>query len=237
MKLAIFSSICVCLLLANQSANAENLLQVYQRAKQYDAQLKAQESLHLANLEQGKQVRANLKPQATLSTDTAYTLERDTNSHQTNNGVQVNYALALAQPLYNPKLKATIAQVDAQSSQSNETLEAARQDLILRVASAYFAALQAQDNVTLAQAEQKAISHQLQQAQAYFDAGRSAITDVKEAEASHAAVQTQVITATQQLDIAQEQLRVLTGMSYSQIDAPHAICHCRFQNQSLLTHG
>ena len=65
-----------------------------------------------------------------------------------------------------------------------------------------------------AKAEKAAINRQLVQAKAYFEAGRSAITDVKEAEASDATAQAQEIAATQQLDIAREQLRVLTGSVY-----------------------
>ncbi|MBO0611361.1 TolC family outer membrane protein [Thiothrix fructosivorans] len=205
-----------------KNAHAENLLQVYQQAKRHDAQLKVQESGHLATLEQRQQARAGLRPQVNLSGNTSYAAERDSLTSKTVDGNQANYALTLGQPLYNQGVKANIAKTDALIGQSAETLESARQDLMVRVAKAYLEALQAQDNLAFAKAEKTAINRQLEQAKAYFEAGRSAITDVKEAEASDAAAQAQEITATQQLDIAREQLRVLTGGFYPALDAPRA---------------
>jgi len=55
------------LTLATQQVQAENLLQVYQQAKGYDAQFKALESDHLAILERKPQALAALKPQVGIS--------------------------------------------------------------------------------------------------------------------------------------------------------------------------
>ena len=48
-------------------AQAETLLQVYQQAKTYDAQLKSQESNYLAILENKPQVLSAKKPQVTFN--------------------------------------------------------------------------------------------------------------------------------------------------------------------------
>ena len=208
------------LALTANNAHAENLLQVYQQAKNHDAQLQAQESGHLATLEQRQQALAGFRPQVNLSGNASYAAERDSLTSKTVDGNQANYALTLDQPLYNQGVKANIAKTDALVRQSAATLDAVRQNLIVRVATAYFETLQAQDNLTFAKAEKAAINRQLVQAKAYFEAGRSAITDVKEAEASDATAQAQEIAATQQLDIAREQLRVLTGSVYPSLDVP-----------------
>ena len=208
------------LALTANNAHAENLLQVYQQAKNHDAQLQAQESGHLATLEQRQQALAGFRPQVNLSGNASYAAERDSLTSKTVDGNQANYALTLDQPLYNQGVKANIAKTDALVRQSAATLDAVRQNLIVRVATAYFETLQAQDNLTFAKAEKAAINRQLVQAKAYFEAGRSAITDVKEAEASDATAQAQEIAATQQLDIAREQLRVLTGNVYPSLDVP-----------------
>ena len=208
------------LALTANNAHAENLLQVYQQAKNHDAQLQAQESGHLATLEQRQQALAGFRPQVNLSGNASYAAERDSLTSKTVDGNQANYALTLDQPLYNQGVKANIAKTDALVRQSAATLDAVRQNLIVRVATAYFETLQAQYNLTFAKAEKAAINRQLVQAKAYFEAGRSAITDVKEAEASDATAQAQEIAATQQLDIAREQLRVLTGSVYPSLDVP-----------------
>lgn len=205
---------------ATPAAFAENLLQVYQRAKEYDAQFKAQESNHLAIVEKKQQALASLKPQVNLSGNAAYSSERNSLTGNTVDGTAGSYTLGVSKSLYNKNLNATVGKTDALIAQSTAALESYRQDLITRVADAYFRALTAQDNLEFARAEKAAIGRQLEQTKAYFDAGRSAITDVKEAEASHAAASAQEIAATQQLDVAREQLRVLTGGFYQSLNAP-----------------
>ena len=205
---------------AAQTASAENLLQVFQRAKGYDAQFKAQESGHLATLEKKQQALAGFKPQVSLAGNANYNAAHDSISNVTVDGPAADYTVKVGKSLYNKTLNATLAQTEALVGQSTAALESYRQDLIMRVASAYFAALTAQDNLTFAGAEKNAIKHQLDQTSAYFEAGRSAITDVKEAESSYAAAVAQEITAQQQLDVAREQLRVLTGGFYSTLNTP-----------------
>lgn len=205
---------------AAQTAFAENLLQVFQRAKGYDAQFKAQQSNHQAVLEKRQQALAGFKPQLNLSGNAAYDTTRDTFAGQTVNGPAANYQLELGKSLFNKTLNANLGKTDALIAQSSALLESYRQDLITRVTNAYFATLTAQDNIAFAAAEKAAIGRQLEQTKAYFEAGRSAITDVKEAEASYAAAQAQEIAAVQQLDITREQLRVLTGGFYQALNSP-----------------
>lgn len=210
------------LTVASQVAFAENLLQVYDRAKGYDAQLKARESEYLATLEKKQQALAGLKPQANLQGQAGFNSSRNTLSGSSDNGTSGNYSLGLSKSLYNKTLNATVEKTDALVSQATAALESYRQDLITRVSDAYFNTLTAQDNLEFARAEKAAIGRQLEQTKAYFEAGRSAITDVKEAEASYAAAVAQEITATQQLDVAREQLRVLTGGFYQSLNSPSA---------------
>lgn len=207
---------------ASHTALAENLLQVYQQAKGYDAQLKSQESAHIALMEKKQQALAGLKPQVNLSGNAAYDITHysyETSSIRSTNGPKASYELELGKSLFNKSLDATVEKTDALVSQSTAALESYRQDLITRVTEAYFAALTAQDNLEFARAEKAAIGRQLEQTKAYFEAGRSAITDVKEAEASYASAVSQEITAIQQLDIAREQLRVLTGGFYQSLNS------------------
>lgn len=211
------------LTLVAQQAQAENLLQVYQQAKGYDAQFKAQESGYMATLEKKPQVLSALKPQVSLSGAANQLFQHtpsDTTGDSNHNASNLNYALNLSKSLYNKSLDAQTAQVDAAIAQAGSGLEAERENLIIRVAEGYFGFLLAQDNLQLARTEKDAINRQLEQTKAYFDAGRSAITDVKEAESRFDLATAQEINATNQLDLAREQLRVLTGGFYQSLNSP-----------------
>src|SRR5690606_16989060 len=56
-------------------------------------------------------------------------------------------------------------------------LQLAEQQLLLRTAQAYFNVLRAQDNLSTAQAEEKAVKRSLEQTKQRFDVGLIAITD------------------------------------------------------------
>lgn len=216
------------LTLATQQAQAENLLQVYQQAKGYDAQFKAIESDYLAVLERKPQALAALKPQVSVSGSVAQTRQRTEydasllESKDIGNSGGGSYSVNLSKSLYNKGLNAQVKQADSIISQASAGLEAEREGLILRAAQAYFDFLLAQDNLEFARTEKDAISRQLEQTRAYFEAGRSAITDVKEAESRHDLAVAQEINAVNQLDLAREQLRVLTGGFYQSLNAPAA---------------
>jgi outer membrane protein len=198
-------------------ANAENLLQIYQQAKGYDARIKALESEYQAIKEQKVQALAATKPQATVSGAASMgyaNTQTDRPSHQHGDYTSGNYSVNLSKTLYNKSLDVQVEQSDAVIAQAKAGLEVERQDLIMRVAQAYFEFLLAQDNVQFAKAEKQAIAKQLEQVKAYFEAGQVAITDVKEVEAQNDLAEARVISANQQRDIANEKLRVLTGRSY-----------------------
>jgi outer membrane protein len=214
------------LTLAAQQAQAENLLQVYQQAKGYDAQFKALESGYMATLEKKPQALSALKPQVSLSGSASQTYDKTPYDAATPSGnssyniSNANYALNLSKSLYNKSLDAQTAEADAIIAQAGSGLEAERENLIMRVANGYFGFLLAQDNLQLARTEKEAIGRQLEQTKAYFDAGRSAITDVKEAESRYDLATAQEINAANQLDLAREQLRVLTGGFYQALNNP-----------------
>jgi outer membrane protein len=216
------------LTLATQQAQAENLLQVYQQAKGYDAQFKALESDYLATLERKPQALAALKPQVGMSGSMTESTQRypyDASllqSSGTTTGSNASYSLNLSKSLYNQALNGQVKQADSIIAQATSGLEAEREALVLRTAEAYFNFLLTQDNLEFARTEKNAINRQLEQTRAYFDAGRSAITDVKEAESRYDLAVAQEINAVNQLDLAREQLRVLTGGFYQSLNAPAA---------------
>ncbi len=202
------------------SAQAENLLQVYQHAKKNDIQLKISQTNLLATLEKRPQVASALKPRVDLGANASYNLQyqgRTIRGEDKNAFLNLGYDLSLTKPLINKQLNAQIAQVDASILQAKASLEIYKQNLIIRVADAYFQFLNAEETLAFRKAERTAIGRQLNQVKAYFDAGRSAITDVKEAQARYDLTNAQVVIAQQQIDVARESLKAITTKYYKKL--------------------
>jgi outer membrane protein len=98
-----------------------------------------------------------------------------------------------------------------QVRQADYTLASARQDLILRVAVAYFDVLLAQFNVELAESQKAAVSEQLAQAKRNFEVGVATITDTNEAQSKYDSIVAQEISARNDLDNKRTALRAIIG--------------------------
>ncbi len=196
---------------------SENLLQVYKHALQNDAQLKASEMGYLATLEKKPQALSALKPRIDLSGSATHTLQQIERTGLRDGGsafLNLGYTLNLTKPLIHKEIHARIKQVDATILQAKANVEADRQNLIIRVAEAYFQYLKANESLSFAKAEKNAVQRQFNQVTAFFDAGRSAITDVKEAKARYDLTIALEVVAQQQIDIAKEALRAITTHYY-----------------------
>jgi len=204
----------------SQPVLAENLYQVYQHALANDPQLKAAEAGYLAAMEKKPQALSALKPQVNLSGSTSYSLghtERTPFSDGTSDIFNAGYKLSVSKALYHKELNAQVNQAKAGVAQAKATIEGQRQALIIRVAEAYFRYLDAQDSREFARAEKDAIGRQLAQVKAYFEAGRSPITDVKEAQARYDLATSLLVVANQDLDLARENLKAITGRYYKKL--------------------
>ena len=201
------------LLLGMTSLHAENLLDVYRMAQQSDPTLRAAEAGNQAAQQGRAQSRAALLPQINASANvTQHSTESKSAGTTTTNDYDSNgYNIKLSQSLYHHDYYKQLKVADAGIAQANAQYEAARQGLILRVASAYFSLLGAQDSLTTAEASKRAIAQQLRQTQQRFEVGLTAITDVHEAQAGYDASVAAEIAASNGLDIAREELREITG--------------------------
>ena len=113
-----------------------------------------------------------------------------------------------------------IKAANAQVAQAEVNYQAAEQNLILRVATAYFAVLSAYDNLVANQASLEAIARQLDQADKRFEVGLIAITDVQEAKAARDTAAAAVIAAKRSLATAENQLEEITGEKYDRLAKP-----------------
>jgi outer membrane protein len=105
-------------------------------------------------------------------------------------------------------------------AQAEATYQAAEQQLILRVAQAYFSVLAAEDGLEANQASLEAISRQLDQANKRFEVGLIAITDVQEAKAARDTAAAAVIAAKRTLATSEDQLQEITGQKYDRLSKP-----------------
>ncbi|SEQ27327.1 outer membrane protein [Ectothiorhodospira magna] len=203
------------LTLATAPVQATDLMEIYRTALERDAQLRAAEAQFRATLEQRPQARSLLLPQIEGSAGHAYT---DTNRGGASFDYRAtSFELSLNQNLYDHRNYVALRQADLGIAQATAVRDAARQDLILRVAEAYFGVLAAQDNLSFAQAEKDAIGRQLEQAERRFEVGLIAITDVKEAKAQYDLAVAEEIAALNRLDLAGEALMVITGQFHEDL--------------------
>ncbi|OFZ71115.1 MAG: channel protein TolC [Betaproteobacteria bacterium RBG_16_58_11] len=203
----------VALAFSPQLFAATDLLQVYKEAQTQDATFQAAKSAQIAGQEKLPQARALFMPSVNLSANTTQnetdtqtrgssTLssgERTYNSH--------GYSVSLNQPLYRAQNYASYAQAKSTVEQVNAQYATAEQDLVVRVAQAYFDVLLAQYNVTLAQAQQESIGEQLAQAKRNFEVGTATITDTHDAQARFDLTLSQEIAAQNDLEIKRRSLQ------------------------------
>ena len=170
---------------AAASAQAQSLQELYQTAHGYDASyLAARASLDAAQFRYD-QARGLKLPQIGLGIVGARQLSNspDSPSTQVANTSSLNATLSGSQTIFNRSNDVTISQSQRVVDAFRADLEAAEQDLILRVSQAYFDVLTAQDNLATARASLSAISEQVASARRNFEVGTATITDTREAQA------------------------------------------------------
>ena len=130
------------------------------------------------------------------------------------------YNLQLQQSVFSWANWKTLSRAHKQVAQAEADYKAAQENLIQRVATAYFNVLAAQDTVDADQAALNAVSQQLEQANKRYDVGLIPITDVKEAQAAHDSDAAAVIEAKRQLASVQQALREITDQDYPTLAKP-----------------
>lgn len=205
MRLTLLSlALCV----AASGAGAANLGDIYQQARKNDAVYAAAYAAYKAGLEKLPQGRALLYPNVNLSANARHS-ETDSSLSGSTSANPYGFSLALNQPLYRKQNLATYEQAKLQALLAEQQLKLAEQELFLRVAQAYFAVLEAQDNLGTAQAQKAAIAEQLAQAKRSFEVGAATIVDSHEAQARYDATTAQEIAAANDLEVKRRALEKL----------------------------
>jgi outer membrane protein len=219
-------------------AQARDLVQVYDDAVQFDPTIAGANATRLAQRETFPQALAALLPQVNGNYIVSRTKSDSAEAESfpdpvtgqsellpiTSDGYtdQRGYNLQLTQSVFSWAQWKSLSRAHKQVAQAEADYKVAQQNLITRVATAYFNVLSAQDTVDADQSALTAVTQQLEQANKRYDVGLIPITDVKEAQAQHDADAAAVIEAKRQLASVQQALREITDQDYPSLTKPGA---------------
>ena len=203
--------IAITVALITMSAQAQNLVEVYDAARAFDASYQSAKLQYDANLARADQARAGILPTAGLNVGASRSNFDNSNPAIDRSYSTQNATLTASQPLYRPANWATYEQGLKQVDLAKAVLDAAEQDLIVRSSQAYFDVLAAQDTLTFVGAQKAAVAEQLASAKRNFEVGTSTITDTREAQARFDLVTAQEIAADNDLRVKKLALDTLAG--------------------------
>jgi outer membrane protein len=217
-------------------AHADDLIQIYQQARQADPTLAIADANKGSVGENVPQARSFLLPQIGASVgynhddnnlnsvgpqqffdannNSVYILTPSTSSAQTRTRPA---QIQLTQSIFNWTNWERLKVSRDQAASAESSYDAAAQALFVRTATAYFSVLTAQDQAAFALANEKALARQLDQAEQRFQVGLSAITDVHEARANHDSAVAQVIQAQNNVDNAREVVTQIIGKDFGDL--------------------
>jgi outer membrane protein len=197
------------LLAVSMQTHASDLLSVYHDASQSSPILTADQANNQASDEQVPIALAALLPQLGIQGNVSYTdySQPGLDTHYPSDG----YSLTLTQPLFNYTAFAALANVKFTANAADFTHQAQIQNFILTVAQDYFSVLQAQDNVTFAEAQLKSLDTTLKQTEQKFEVGVGTYTDVAQARANAQSAEATLIQNQNTLADSNQTLRELTG--------------------------
>lgn len=197
------------------TAQAADLMQVYRLALENDPQFLAARHTQDAGREKEAQGLSGLLPTLSASANTQWNdAERKFRSDGSTVSGKYNtngYSVTLTQPLFRWQNIVTYQQGKLQAAQAEAQFAQAKQDMILRVAQAYFDVLYAEENLRALQAQKKAISQQLEQAKKNFEVGTATIVDTHEAQSRFDLATAQEIAAESDIEIKRRALEVVVG--------------------------
>ncbi|MEH6358279.1 MAG: TolC family outer membrane protein [Pseudomonadales bacterium] len=199
---------------------AANLTDIVNQAIENDAVILAARSQLDADSEVVPQSRSTLLPNLGLTANTR-TIDRETSGGTNNLDERFNsngYTAQLTQPLFRADRWFTLNAAKASKKQAAAVYAEAQQELMLRIATAYFNILRSQDNLSAAVSRETAFGQQLEQANERFKVGLIAATDVYEAQAGFDLAKVERISSQEARYNSFNALERLTNQSYQDID-------------------
>jgi outer membrane protein len=204
--------------------NAEDLLSVYKQAQASDPTVLKLQALFNASKEDIDQARSVLLP--TLNAEVGYSQgasygessKGDKDGNFKNERLKssdysgTDYRFTFGMELYKHSSWLRLDNAKKSAHRSDVSYQSAKQELIVRVTTAYFDVLSAKDDLDFAKAEKAAIERQLEQTKQRYSVGLKAVTDVHEAQSQYDNAVTSEIRAENSVFTAEEALRVITNV-------------------------
>lgn len=218
-------------------AAAADFAQVYQDALANDPTFQQAHATYMAAREARPEAWAALLPQISGSAGKTWLHTSGATTQLGTTGTQAaapfsiystediaanQWSLNLSQALFSWTDWMNLKVANSQVAEAQATYEAAAQNLILRVATAYFNVLSALDTLQAQESSLQAFDLQLEQANKRYQVGLIAITDVEQARAARDTAAAAVIADKQALAGAENQLEVITGRQYDMLSEPGA---------------
>ncbi len=237
MKKSAKASVLLLMLVANQ-AQAFDLLEAWQAARTQDPLFASARAAAEVGRTKTAQATALKGPQVTLnagvagvSSDNKITDAQFSNAQfagggagtkgttdfrtKTDGGLDLNLNLRAEYPLYDVTLDKSAVQLNKQAALAEVQLNTETQQLMLRVAQAYFDALLASDALIALKSQHVAVAKALESAQARFKEGDVAIIDTHETQARYDMLTSQVMEAESNVQLTRATLGDISGNQQS----------------------
>jgi outer membrane protein len=203
------------------AVHAMDLLQAYHEALSSDPVYASARYTRDAGLEALPQARAGMLPTINLvgiTQDNRYLEGIRDNSlgyhsgYYNLNGNNWGYNIQLTQPLFNWQAFKFYKEAGFKIAQAEATFGQVAQDLVVRVAQAYFDVLASQDSLASIRAQKSANAEQLASAKRNFEVGTATIVDTHESQSRYDLVVSQEIAGESDLEIKKQTLRQIIGV-------------------------
>lgn len=221
------------LLVSGAAWSGTDLFAAWQAARSHDPVFQGELAGAEAGRQKQKQADALWRPYVGLQAGAGYaSLKNETEGAQfsapgmgnmsnasfttdVRNGRDARWGIVASQPLYSAERSAGGAQLSQQARLAQLRLLESRQQLFLRVAQRYFDVLMAEETLAALRAQKAAVEESLAIARENFAVGKSASTDMHEAQASFDTVRAQEFALQSDLDLKRALFFDLTGLDAS----------------------
>ena len=216
---------------------AQDLLTVWQAAREHDRTLAVARAAHAASQTGRDQAAALRRPtvsavlgagwgQSSTRMDGAQFSAPGMGSSSgvdfatSARGTATRAAIVAQYPIINRGREASRAQLELGADMGDVAWRAAQSELALRTAEHYFVLAVAQERLRVAERQALALDKAATEARDRFDVGDSPITDMHEADAALAGVRAQVEAARLQVELSRQTLAQSTGLSAPSAQLP-----------------
>jgi outer membrane protein len=230
----IAQALAILLVLITSQARAFDLYEAWQAARNFDPQFASARAGAEAGRSKTSQAQALSNPQVTLNagmagvgSDSKISSAQFSNAQfagggagargttdfrtRTDAGLNLNLNLRAEYPLYDASRNGAIEQLNKQAQLAEVQLTYDEQQLMQRVAQAYFDALLAADTLSTLKFQHTAVAEALVSAQARFKEGDVAVIDTHEIQSRYDLLTSQVFEAESNLQLSRAALSDLTG--------------------------